>query len=415
MAYGEGTITQVKKDGKPVRNCWRVTVPLGTDGRGKRLRKTKVVHGSKADARKVRDDLLRDAAHGVDVIAADRLTFRELAEMWLNVAMRDVGSGTERDNRSKAACFCAIAGSWKVKQITTQDCCLLMDELLASKAAEGRPLGVNTQRLYLTQLRRIFTFAVDSGFIHRNPATSVKLPKAEETDRRSLTDAEASALLRALRSDYADSLADMRETGSLRSMALASRLMAVRLILATGLRRGEALGMAWGCIDFELGSVRVEQSFAQDNTIHKPKTAASVRMVSVDAGTMADLREWRDAQAECLANLGIIVGDASPAFPRGNARWETPKNMNSWWITWRESHGFHGVKLHELRHTQATHLLANGVDVKTVQERLGHATASITLNTYAHALPENDRKAGDLIGELFSKPTPQKIVAFKSA
>ena len=68
-----------------------------------------------------------------------------------------------------------------------------------------------------------------------------------------------------------------------------------------------------------------------------------------------------------------------------------------------------------LRHTQATHLLGNGVDVKTVQERLGHANASITLDTYAHAIPENDRKAGDLIGELFSRPAPRKVVGFKTA
>ncbi|MEG0015188.1 MAG: tyrosine-type recombinase/integrase [Gordonibacter sp.] len=83
---------------------------------------------------------------------------------------------------------------------------------------------------------------------------------------------------------------------------------------------------------------------------------------------------------------------------------------------WRTERGFEGLKFHELRHTQATHLLASGVDVKTVQERLGHASAMMTLDQNSHAIPENDRKAADLIGELFlmrSKATP--IVEVKTA
>ena len=60
------------------------------------------------------------------------------------------------------------------------------------------------------------------------------------------------------------------------------------------------------------------------------------------------------------------------------------------------------MKFHELRHTQATQLLANGVDVKTVQARMGHSNAAITLNWYAHAVEENDRKAAQVIGDLFN-------------
>ena len=60
------------------------------------------------------------------------------------------------------------------------------------------------------------------------------------------------------------------------------------------------------------------------------------------------------------------------------------------------------VDKHELRHTQATLLLANGVDVKTVQTRLGHTSASITLDWYAHAIPEKDHEAVDLLGSLLA-------------
>ncbi|MDO4798125.1 MAG: tyrosine-type recombinase/integrase [Coriobacteriales bacterium] len=77
-------------------------------------------------------------------------------------------------------------------------------------------------------------------------------------------------------------------------------------------------------------------------------------------------------------------------------------NFSHWWGIWRKEHGFDGLKFHELRHTQATLLLANGVDVKTVQTRLGHASASITLDWYAHAIPQNDHAAATMLGNLLN-------------
>ena len=78
-------------------------------------------------------------------------------------------------------------------------------------------------------------------------------------------------------------------------------------------------------------------------------------------------------------------------------------NFQHWWLKWRTENGFPNLKFHELRHTQATQLLANGIDVKTVADRLGHANASITLSWYAHAIPEKDHEAAEVIGSLFAK------------
>lgn len=416
MAYGEGTITQVKgKDGKPKRNCWKVSVPLGTDGQGKRLRKSKIVHGSKADARKAAGEMLRDAAQGLDVITAERLTFQELVDMWLTVAQRQTARQGADALKSKSDYFCRRAGGWKVKQVTPQDCYALMDWLVESKAAEGTPIGENTQAQYLSVLRRIFKHAVENGYIYRNPAAQVKPPRVPDPDRRSLSEGEAGELLEALAGDYREAAERVGRSDGTGGLNIASHLMAVCLILATGIRRGEALGMTWGCVDFERGTVRVEQSLAQGQEIHTPKTKAGVRTIAVDSATMDALREWKALQASALARIGVIVGENSPAFPSRAGHWVKICNYDRWWRGWRKRHGFQTLKLHELRHTQATHLLGNGVDVKTVQERLGHSSASITLDTYAHALPENDRKAGDLIGELFRRPAPRKLVAFKTA
>lgn len=77
-------------------------------------------------------------------------------------------------------------------------------------------------------------------------------------------------------------------------------------------------------------------------------------------------------------------------------------NFEHWWAEWRKDHDFVGLKFHELRHTQATMLLSNGVDIKTVQTRLEHSNPTITLSWYAHAIPEKDHEAADLLGSLLA-------------
>ena len=105
----------------------------------------------------------------------------------------------------------------------------------------------------------------------------------------------------------------------------------------------------------------------------------------------------------------IKVSGSTPVFTSGTGGYLNPSGFSRWWREFAKEAGFEGLKFHELRHTQATVLLANKVDVKTVQTRLGHANASITLNLYAHAVPENDRDAADLVGDLFKGRKAQAI------
>lgn len=416
MAYGDGSVVPEKgKDGKPIKNCWRVTVPLGTDGEGKRKRKTKIVHGTKTEARKVLAEILRDAQQGLDIVTADSLTFRELADMWLAVATRDVGKKSRSVYTSKANYFCRRAGSWKVKQITTQHCYELMDWLVETKAEEGRAIAERTQAGYLKILRRIFEHGVDSGFIYRNPAKKVKPPKLPEVDRPALTEQEAAELLVKLDSGAEEAMSKLENgIGSRREITHATRFTGAKLALMTGMRMGEVLGLPWRCVDFENGTVRVEQSFSEDGTMHTPKTKAGFRTIAVDDATMAVLRKWRDVQEAALSAIDVSLGGDSPVFPSCKGTWYFTTNFDAWWAKWREENGYSGVVPHQMRHTQCTHLLGNGVDVKTVQTRLGHANPSVTISVYCHAIPENDRKAGDLIGSLFSGE-PRKVVPFKTA
>ena len=118
-------------------------------------------------------------------------------------------------------------------------------------------------------------------------------------------------------------------------------------------------------------------------------------------------------QAAELAKIGVEVDGDTPVCSDSKGGFICPNNFSRWWRRFVADCGFEGLRYHELRHTQATLLLGSNVDVKTVQSRLGHADASITLNTYAHALPENDRAAADTFGKVLQEPPQERIILFR--
>lgn len=184
-----------------------------------------------------------------------------------------------------------------------------------------------------------------------------------------------------------------------------SSIMAVRIAIATGMRRGEVLGLMWKDIHFgDVCELHVRRAYTPALKLKEPKTKSGFRTIAIDSVTAERLKAWKILQAECLDTLGEALAQTedTPVCCSNIGGLYDPEYFYGWWNSFRKQAGFPKLRFHELRHTQATQLLANGVDVKMVQTRLGHANASITLNWYAHAVPENDRKAAQLIGDLFS-------------
>ena len=108
-----------------------------------------------------------------------------------------------------------------------------------------------------------------------------------------------------------------------------------------------------------------------------------------------------------MAKLCIKLDGATPVCCSERGEWVNLANFERWWRGFRKQVGFDELRFHELRHSQATLLLANGTDLKTVQDRMGHANGAITLNWYAHAVPENDAKAAQLVGDFYGSENYQ--------
>ncbi len=425
MAKGDGSITEVR------RGVWRVRIDFGTDPvTRKRNVVSRNVHGSKAEARKVRDRIRQEHDNGLSFDAAT-ITFGRFAQMWQEgrVASGELSLRTIKDGEYMVACYSKYLGDVRLADIDPHMVESLYAAVKKEKEDAGRPVGGTTMHKFHVVLKQIMQKAVDHDLILRNPCDRVKAPKKDEPKRRSLTVEEGARLLRCV--DRAETEAygvlegkEARQTArgnlfgrsAIHGLYPICNVLAVRVGIATGMRLGEVMGLCWGSVDLNQPCIHVVQQRSTYGEIKPPKGRCKKRTVYIDSTTADHLKKWKGRQAVELLKIGVKQDDSTPVCCSDAGGFYHVQNFERWWRPWRTEQGFDGLKFHELRHTQATQLLANGVDVKTVQARLGHSDASLTLNWYAHALPENDEKAAKLVGELFAtRPTEPRIIEVKTA
>lgn len=257
-----------------------------------------------------------------------------------------------------------------------------IQKLISSKVAELEP---RTVKLIYTVINDSLKSAKYSGIIKENPAENVKLPKQEQMETKYLTTEEISILLEVAK--------DSRH------------YTAILFTIATGLRRGELLGLEWKHINFKNNTVKIEQALTQTKTegiqIGTVKTKNSNRTIIIDDFLMSELMKHELRQSEYREKLGDIYykehdlvfckEDGNPLTP--NAFSDTIKDVMI-------KAGIKGVTLHGLRHTAATVLLENDVDLKTVSSSLGHSNIGITGNIYAHCTDRMKGKAAEVMKDV---------------
>ena len=188
-----------------------------------------------------------------------------------------------------------------------------------------------------------------------------------------------------------------------------------------GFRRGELIALTWRDVDFDEKTIRIEKAVASSRStgelVKTPKTAAGVRTIKLPAHCFEMLHKWKQEEKELCMMLGSAwQGTRWPDFDDNYIfiRMDSGRRMNLQTPTAKfrkiitayndsvpEEKRLPQIRLHDLRHTNASHLIANGTDVETVARRLGHSNPSFTLDVYAHALAEKDDEASDLLENLF--------------
>ena len=416
MAKGDGSISAVKdKGGNVVRNRWRVRLSFGTNPiTGKPNRITRIVNGTKVEARRVRDELRRQFDQGLE-LSQSQTTFSEMSKIW-TASRYNTGAASETTIKLDAQRLKhveALIGHMALKSITVP----VLEKTFAM-IKEKRNLSNTTMHELHGIVKRVFSKAVDYDIILRNPCDKIKAPRKSDPNRTSLKVEDAVKLVAFVdeyerdlleefnqKEDRQDKRGNSTKRTYINGLVNISSIMAVRIAIATGMRRGEVLGLMWKDVSFgDVCELKVRRAYTPALKLKEPKTKSGFRTIAIDCSTAEHLKAWKILQAECLETLGepLMQTEDTPVCCSNIGGLYDPTNFYGWWNAFRKQAGFPKLRFHELRHTQATQLLANGVDVKTVQTRLGHANASITLNWYAHAVPENDQKAAQLIGDLFS-------------
>jgi len=153
-----------------------------------------------------------------------------------------------------------------------------------------------------------------------------------------------------------------------------------RLMAETGLRRGEAIGLRWGDLDPERRRLRVARSLGPHGE-SAPKTRAGGRLVPLTRATAEALRAHRLTAPRS--------GDGDPVFAHPGGGHQTPSNIHRAWRPACRKAGVRGLTLHTLRHYAASAFIRTGASVKTVQVVMGHASATLTLNLYAHLFDDD--------------------------
>lgn len=245
------------------------------------------------------------------------------------------------------------------------------------KAAEGLS-GASVRHLHAV-IRRALNVAIKWQLIAVNPASLVDSPRATQHEITPLTADEAQRLIKAAKGD---------------------RMEARWLVgLALGMRQGEALGLWWDDLDLDAGLLRVRRALQRRRggglVFADPKTQRSKRTIPLPAQLADALRDHYARQEQERTAAGSLWRGSPCVFTTPIGTPVDPRNDFREFKKLLDRGGLPSVRLHDLRHTAASLLLAQNVPARVVMEILGHSQIGLTMNTYSHVAPEVSREAAD--------------------
>ena len=368
---------------------WSVVVNLGRDPvTGKRRRDWHSGYKSKQEAEEARVTILAGLQQGSYVEPSKRTVAGYLLDEWLPAKWATVEPTTWANYEHQLKSYVVpYLGARKLQQLTSAELTAFYAGLLEDGARQtDRGLSPTSVRNVHAVLRAALTDAVDWNFITSNPATNAKPPKPRKGVMKTWTGDQVRTFLETER--------DRRE------------LPLWRLAVSTGMRRGELLGLPWSAVDFDKGRLSVVQTMVQVKgrpaIREDAKTEAGRRPIELDRQTVALLRDHRRRQSEERLRAGTAWQDTGLVFTRDDGSSYKPDWLTRTFAARSVDAGLPRIRLHDLRHTWATLALASGVHPKVVQQRLGHSSISVTLDTYSHVAPGMDRDAAETVAAAFS-------------
>ena len=356
---------------------WEITIDLGRDEAGKRIRRFVTVKGTKKQAQQRLRELLTELDGGI-VPSTGRIMMRDWLPRWMADCVEGyLGQATvDRYGGIVQNHLIPALGHLELKRLSPAHVQSLQNGLLKDGMD---PKGVNLVR---TVLSGAMKHALSLEMLVRNP---VPAAKAAPDPNREVQPPPVEAVIRMLK------LAD--EEGQEYWLH-----PALRLLVYTGIRRGELLALRWDAVDFEKSEIRIILSLGRRSKglhLSAPKTVRGNRIVSLDSGTVEVLRRHRELQDLEKATLGDAYTDNGIVFANPLGEWLNPMMVTRKIGGLGKRVGHPGATPHNLRHFHCSIVLDQGTNPAVASERLGHSNPAITLEIYSHALPGWQQTAAD--------------------
>jgi integrase len=367
----EGTIFK-RQDGR-----WSAAISLGYRN-GKLWRKT--VYGkTRAEVQTQLTKALHDKEQGLQV-AVERQTVTQFLDRWLEeFAKPRIRPKTYRSYEQTIRLYLKPKlGHYILEKLAPQHVQTMMKELTDEVSA-------HTARYARTVLRAVLGRALKWGLVARNVSTLVDPPRVTRLQVNPWTPEEAKTFLNASRGD---------------------RLEAIfSVALALGLRRGEALGLRWQDVNLDEKILKVVNQLQRADKklqLVEVKSESSHRTLPLPEIVVLALRAHRLRQLEEKMAAGKDWEDSDFIFTTSLGKPLDERNLLRHFHTIIKNAELRHQRFHDLRHCAASLLLAQGVDLKVIQEVLGHSSIVLTMNTYAHVMPVRKRDAADLMDAALS-------------
>ena len=381
----------IEKRGK---NSYRLTVSEGFDLNGNPMIHRKTVHGTKKDAEVELAKFVTEVQNGL-VVDGKSLRFSEFTEIW----KRDYGSKELAPTTYKRYCrmletrLLPYFGHFYINKIKPTDIMKFYDllekdtQLVRKSGNNGektkKPLSGKTILEHHRLLRAMLHKAVYWQLIVANPAERVQAPKARKPKRRSYDDDQTKILLKNL---------------ELLSIEDTKYKVAIILTIFTGVRLGELMGLEWQDVDFKNGIISINRSsqYLSDMGVFTktPKTESSIREIAIPKFIISLLEEYKLWYEEQKSIYGELWTNSDRLFVQADGKPMHPSSISKWFVRYVSTIGLPVINFHGLRHTNASLLVAQNVDIAVISARLGHAQISTTLDFYVHPLLSHNRKAG---------------------
>lgn len=376
----------VKNRGK---NTWLVTMPLGRDPDTKKRKfHYHTVHGTKKDAEKYLAKIVRDKDLGV-FIEPTSTTVNEYLNQWLEIAAKPkLRERTYVEYSNLLNRYVKnILGNKKLAEVQPLDVQALYTHMLA------KGLSARTVKYTHNVLSSAFKQAIKWKLIMQNPVAQAELPKQTKIEMKVMSPEESKLFL---------------EVASKHRLGVFFHLM-----LLTGMRPSEILGLQWEDIDLEKHLVIVQRSVVWRTKgsgwyFSQPKTLRSNRNIPLSNLLIVDIKEHRHKQLEERLKEGSKYENHNLVFATSTGKPFMQRNIIRYFKEIiKESNLPKTLRLYDLRHTCATLLLFANENPKVVAERLGHASVTLTLDTYSHVLPTMQKAATDKLEEILYKNSLQ--------